>query len=75
MFESLTKRIGQAIQKIKGYDKITASNIGPTLKEIRRALVEADVPYKVAKEFIQEVKEEALGTEVQVTISPGQLFT
>ncbi len=74
MFESLGDRLQNAIHKIKGYGKITEDNIGDMLREIRLALLEADVNYKVVKEFTSRVKEKALGEEVQKSIKPGDLF-
>ncbi|MCB9232886.1 MAG: signal recognition particle protein [Bacteroidia bacterium] len=74
MFENLSGRIDKAFQNLKGHGKITEINIAETLKEIRRALVDADVNYKVAKEFTDVVKKEALGQDVLVSISPGQLM-
>lgn len=75
MFENLSLKIDKAFKKLKGQGRITEINIAETLKEIRRALVDADVHYKVAKEFTDKVKEEALGQEVLVAVSPGQLMT
>lgn len=75
MFQFLTDKINQAIKKIKGQDKITAQNISSTLKEIRRALVAADVHYNIAKIFVNNVKEKALGQEIKINASPGQIFT
>ena len=74
MFESLGDRLQNAIKKIKGYGKITEENIGEVTREIRLALLEADVNYKVVKEFINNVKEKALGEEVQKSLKPGELF-
>ena len=74
MFESLGDRLQNAIHKIKGYGKITESNISDMMREIRLALLEADVNYKVVKEFTSKVKEKALGEEVQKSIKPGDLF-
>ena len=74
MFESLGDRLQNAIHKIKGYGKITEDNIGDMMKEIRLALLEADVNYKVVKEFVNNVKEKALGEEVRTSIKPGDLF-
>ena len=68
MFESLGDRLQNAIKKIKGYGKITEENIGEVTREIRLALLEADVNYKVVKEFINNVKEKALGEEVQKSL-------
>ena len=74
MFESLGDRLQNAIHKIKGYGKITEENISEMMKEIRLALLEADVNYKVVKEFTNTVKEKALGSEVASSINPGDLF-
>lgn len=74
MFESLGDRLQNALHKIKGYGKITEDNIGDMMKEIRLALLEADVNYKVVREFVNNVKEKALGEEVRTSIKPGDLF-
>lgn len=74
MFENLGDRLQNALNKIKGYGKITESNIGDVTREIRLALLEADVNYKVVKEFIENVKEKALGEEVKSSLKPGELF-
>src|SRR3954468_19936444 len=75
MFESLSDRLESAFKNLKGEAKITDLNIAATVKEIRRALVDADVNYKIAKEFTDKVKEIALGTKVINAVSPGQLMT
>lgn len=74
MFENLGDRLQNAIKKIRGYGKITEENISEVTREIRLALLEADVNYKVVKEFINNVKEKALGEEVQKSLKPGELF-
>ena len=74
MFESLGDRLQNVIHKIKGYGKITEDNISDMMREIRLALLEADVNYKVVKEFTNTVKEKALGEEVASSINPGDLF-
>ena len=74
MFESLGDRLQNAIDKIKGYGKITEENISDVTREIRLALLEADVNYKVVKEFIANVKEKALGEEVAKSLKPGEMF-
>ncbi len=74
MFESLGDRLQNALHKIKGYGKITEDNISEMMREIRLALLEADVNYKVVKEFTNTVKEKALGSEVASSINPGDLF-
>jgi len=74
MFESLGDRLQSAVNKIKGYGKITEDNISEVTREIRLALLEADVNYKVVKEFINSVKEKALGEEVTKSLKPGEQF-
>lgn len=74
MFESLGDRLQNAINKIKGYGKITEDNISDVIREIRLALLEADVNYTVVKEFVNNVKEKALGEEVQKSLKPSELF-
>ncbi len=74
MFESLGDRLQKAVDKIKGYGKITEDNISEVVREIRLALLEADVNYVVVKEFINSVKEKALGSEVAKSLKPGEAF-
>ena len=74
MFENLGDRLQNALNKIKGYGKITEDNIGDVTREIRLALLEADVNYKVVKEFVNNVKEKALGEEVKKSLKPGEVF-
>ena len=74
MFESLGDRLQSVMDKIRGYGKITEENIGEMTREIRLALLEADVNYKVVKEFIANVKEKALGEEVSKSLKPGEMF-
>ena len=74
MFENLSHNIDQAFKKLKGQGRITEINIAETLKEIRRALIDADVNYRVAKDFTSKVKEEALGQDVLISVTPGQLM-
>lgn len=74
MFESLTEKLESAISKIKGYGTITEDNIGQAMREVRLALLEADVNYKVVKEFTNKVKEKALGEEVKKSLKPGEVF-
>ncbi|MBR1385915.1 MAG: signal recognition particle protein [Bacilli bacterium] len=74
MFESLGDRLQNALSKIKGTGKITESNISDMMREIRLALLEADVNYTVVKEFTNNVKEKALGEEVQRSLKPGEVF-
>jgi len=75
MFNSLQEKLESAFKNLKGQGRITEINIASTIKEIRRALVDADVNYKIAKEFTDKVKDKALGEKVLTSISPGQLMT
>jgi len=75
MFEELSLKLETALKKVTGQGKLTEANISDTLREIRRILLDADVNYKVAKDFIENVKLKALGKEVIASISPGQLIT
>ena len=72
MFEGLTERIDSAIHRLSGRGRITDINIAETVKEIRRALVDADVNYKIAKEFTDRVKDQAMGQDVIKAVQPGQ---
>ena len=74
MFETLGNRLQGIVDKIKGYGVITEDNIAPMMREIRLALLEADVNYKVVKEFTNSVAEKALGEEVRKSINPGDKF-
>ncbi len=74
MLENLSERLQSAISKIKGYGILTEDNIAPAMREIRLALLEADVNYQVVKEFTSVVKEKALGEDVKKSINPGNLF-
>ena len=74
MFENLSLKFENAFKKLKGHDKITELNIAEAVKDIRRALVDADVNYKVAKDFTDKVKEKALGDNVLISVTPGQLM-
>ena len=74
MFESLQDRLEGIIHKVKGYGKITEENISEMVREVRLALLEADVNYKVVKEFTNNVKEKALGEEVNKSLKPGEVF-
>ncbi len=74
MFQSLSERLEGAFKNIKGQARISDLNIANTVKDIRRALVDADVNYKIAKEFTDKIKEKALGEKVLTAISPGQLM-
>ncbi len=75
MFEDLTLKLETALKKVRGQGKLSEKNISDTLREIRRVLLDADVNYKVAKEFIEKVSVKALGEKVVASISPGQLIT
>ncbi len=75
MFENLTDKLDRAFKVLKGHGQITEINVAETLKEVRRALLDADVNYKTAKEFTSSVKEKALGQGVLTSITPGQLLT
>lgn len=75
MFESLSQKIDKAIQALKGQGRITEINVAGTIKEIRKALIDADVNYKVAKEVTDEIKTKAMGQNVLTAVSPGQLLT
>jgi signal recognition particle subunit SRP54 len=72
MFQSLSEKLESAFKNIKGEGRITELNIAATVKDIRRALVDADVNYKIAKDFTDEVKEKALGSKVLLAVNPGQ---
>ncbi|MEY3246712.1 MAG: hypothetical protein RL025_671 [Bacteroidota bacterium] len=74
MFEKLSDRLEQAMRTLKGQGRITENNVSETMKEIRRALLDADVGFKIAKEFTEEVKTKALGQDVIKHVSPGQLL-
>lgn len=75
MLEELTEKLERALKKITGQGKLTEANISDTLRDIRRVLLDADVNYKVAKQFIEDVKQKALGQDVLVSVTPGQLIT
>lgn len=74
MFEELGERLDKAVSKIKGYGSITEDNISDVLREVRLALLEADVNYKVVKEFTNNVKEKALGEEIKKSLKPDEVF-
>ena len=74
MFQNLSEKLESAFKNIKGQGRITDLNIANTLKDIRRALVDADVNYKIAKEFTDKIKDKALGEKVLTAVSPGQLM-
>lgn len=75
MFEDLSLKLDKALKKITGQGRITESNVSETLREIRRVFLDADVNYKIAKKFIDDVQEKALGQEVLASVTPGQLIT
>ncbi|MBE0640785.1 MAG: signal recognition particle receptor subunit alpha, partial [Bacteroidales bacterium] len=75
MFENLSDRFERAFKLLKGQGRITEVNIADTLKDIRRALLDADVSFKIAKQFTEDVKEKAMGSNVLTAVSPGQLMT
>ena len=74
MFEQFSKRLDAALKTLKGHGRITEINVAETMKEIRRALLDADVNFKIAKSFTESVKEKALGQKVLTTLHPGQLL-
>ncbi|MCD6375206.1 MAG: signal recognition particle protein [Caldisericaceae bacterium] len=74
MLEELTSKLESTFRRLRGYGKLTEKNIDDSLKEIRRALLEADVNYKVVKDFVASVKEKALGEEVLRSVTPGQMI-
>ncbi|MFQ3239142.1 MAG: signal recognition particle subunit SRP54 [Olleya marilimosa] len=74
MFNNLSEKLDKALHVLKGHGSITEVNVAETLKEVRRALLDADVNFKIAKEFTNKVKEKALGQNVLTTLQPGQLM-
>ena len=74
MFESLSEKFDRAFKLLKGQGRITEINVATTLKEVRKALLDADVSFKIAKQFTEDVKEKALGENVLTSVSPGQLM-
>ena len=74
MFDNLSEKLDKALHVLKGHGQITEINVAETLKEIRRALLDADVNFKIAKEFTNRVKEKAIGENVLTTLQPGQLM-
>ena len=75
MLQDLTSKFDKILKKVTGQGRLTEKNISDTLREIRRILLDADVNFKVTKDFIESVSKKALGTEVLASISPGQLLT
>ncbi|PKM21521.1 MAG: signal recognition particle protein, partial [Gammaproteobacteria bacterium HGW-Gammaproteobacteria-14] len=74
MFENLTERLGESLCGLTGQTQLTEDNIRDTLREVRKALLEADVALSVVKDFTDQVKEKALGAEVLKSLNPGQAF-
>ena len=74
MFDNLSEKLDKALHVLKGHGQITEINVAETLKEVRRALLDADVNFKIAKEFTNTVKEKALGQNVLTSLQPGQLM-
>lgn len=74
MFENLTDKLNKAIRTLKGSGRITDVNVATTVKEIRRALMDADVNYKVAKDITDKIKDEALGQKIMIAVEPGQML-
>lgn len=74
MFENLSEKLDGIISKVKGYGTITEDNISEMVREVRLALLEADVNYKIVGEFVNNVKESAIGEEVTKSLKPGEVF-
>ena len=74
MFNNLSEKLDKALHVLKGHGKITEVNVAETLKEVRRALLDADVNFKIAKDFTTRVKDKAIGQNVLTTLQPGQLM-
>ena len=74
MFGNLSEKLDKALQVLKGHGSITEINVAETLKEVRRALLDADVNFKTARDFTQRVKEKAIGQDVLTNLKPGQLM-
>src|ERR1017187_3108290 len=72
MFESLTEKLGNALRNLRGVGKLTDENMADTLKEVRTALLAADVHFKVAREFVERVQAQCAGQEVLRSVTPGQ---
>src|SRR5690625_706453 len=72
MFESLSEKLEGALKEVSGQGRINELNIASTMREIRRALLDADVNYQVARDFTERIKEKALGEKVLTSVSPGQ---
>ena len=74
MFENLSERLERSFKILKGQGSITEINVAETLKDVRRALLDADVNYNVARDFTNQVKEKALGQDVLTSVNPGQMM-
>src|SRR5665811_2130647 len=74
MFENLSDKLDRAFKVLKGQGSITEINVAETLKEIRRALLDADVNYKIAKTFTDNIKQQALGQKIMTSVKPGQMM-
>ena len=74
MFESLSDRLEKSFKLLKGQGRITEINVAETLKEVRRALLDADVNFKIAKSFTDTVKEKAIGQEILMAVQPSQMM-
>ena len=74
LFENLTTRLSRTVETLRGRGRITEENVGESLREVRMALLEADVALPVVKSFIERVKQQALGAEVTASLTPGQAF-
>jgi len=74
MFEGISEKLSSTLKKIRGYGKLSENNIQDALREVRLSLLEADVNFKVVKDFIESVKNRALGQEVIESLTPGQQF-
>ena len=75
MFDNLSSKLTAAMRTLKGNGRITDINVAATVKEIRRALMDADVNYKVAKEITDRIKDQAMGQKILIAVEPGQLLT
>lgn len=74
MFDNLSEKLDKALHTLRGHGQITEINVAETTKEVRRALLDADVNFRIAKDFTNKVKEKALGQDVLTTLQPGQLM-
>jgi len=74
MFENLSEKLDAAFKQLKGQGRITELNVAATVKDIRRALIDADVNFKIAKDFTDTIRQKAMGQKVLTAVSPGQLM-